>query len=134
RGCIGSLAAVRPLGLDVAENALAAAFRDPRFPALTAEEAPQVRVEVSLLTAPKPMRFADAEDLLQQIVPGEDGLILGCGARRGSCRPWVWEGIPARNEFMRALLRKPGLRVETRLARCKMQRYRVMKWQEATRQ
>jgi AmmeMemoRadiSam system protein A len=57
RGCIGSLSAARPLGEDVAENARAAAFRDPRFPALTREEWPQCKVEVSLLTAPKPLRL-----------------------------------------------------------------------------
>src|ERR1700694_414310 len=58
RGCIGSLAAARPLGIDVAENALGAAFRDPRFPAMTREEWPQCRVEVSLLGPAKPLRFA----------------------------------------------------------------------------
>jgi AmmeMemoRadiSam system protein B/AmmeMemoRadiSam system protein A len=134
RGCIGSLAAVRPLGLDVAENAVAAATRDPRFPVLTAEEAREVRVEVSLLSAPKPMRFADEADLMRQIVPGEDGLILECDGRRGTFLPQVWEGIPDRQEFMRALVRKAGLPADTRLGRCKMQRYRVVKWQEPLRE
>ena len=58
------------------ENALAAAFRDPRFPALSAAEWPQCRVEVSLLSTPKPLAFADEADLLRQIRAGEDGLIL----------------------------------------------------------
>src|SRR5579871_1441702 len=53
RGCIGSLEAARPLGIDVIENALAAAHRDPRFTPLTAAEWPQCRVEVSLLSQPK---------------------------------------------------------------------------------
>ena len=38
RGCIGSLRAHRALGDDVKANALAAAFNDPRFKPLTAEE------------------------------------------------------------------------------------------------
>ena len=38
RGCIGSLERRRPLGVDVRENAIAAAFRDPRFAPLTARE------------------------------------------------------------------------------------------------
>jgi AMMECR1 domain-containing protein len=38
RGCIGSLEAQRPLAIDVAENAIAAAFRDPRFPPLEEDE------------------------------------------------------------------------------------------------
>ena len=50
RGCIGSLEAERALGEDVAENARAAALRDPRFAPLTAAEWPRCRVEVSLLS------------------------------------------------------------------------------------
>src|SRR5205814_5744750 len=64
RGCIGSLQAARPLGDDAAENAVGAAFRDPRFPPITAAEWPGIKVEVSLLSTPKPMRFADEADLL----------------------------------------------------------------------
>src|SRR2546430_13237324 len=48
RGCIGSLEAARPIGADVADNALGAAFRDPRFPALERDEWPLCSVEVSL--------------------------------------------------------------------------------------
>jgi AMMECR1 domain-containing protein len=48
-------------------------FRDPRFPPLAADEWRQCRVEVSLLTAPKPLRFADEADLLAQIVPARTG-------------------------------------------------------------
>src|SRR5688572_22624848 len=94
RGCIGSLDAVRPLGADVAENARGAAFRDPRFAPLTAEEWPRCRVEVSLLSAPKPLRFADEDELLAQLVPGEDGVILEGGGRRGTFLPQVWDALP----------------------------------------
>ena len=51
RGCIGSLEPRRPLGDDVRENALAAAFRDPRFPPLTRMEFGRTPIEVSLLSA-----------------------------------------------------------------------------------
>jgi AmmeMemoRadiSam system protein B/AmmeMemoRadiSam system protein A len=130
RGCIGSLQATRPLGADVAENAIAAAFRDPRFPAMTAEEWPCVRVEVSLLSPPKPMRFADEADLLEQLRPGEDGVILEADGRRATYLPQVWEGIPDKRTFMRELARKAGLRDDARLGRCKVYRYRVSKWIE----
>ncbi len=130
RGCIGSLEAARPLGADVAENALAAAFRDPRFPPVTREEWPGVRVEVSLLSAPKPIRFADEADLLSQIRVGEDGLILECDGRRGTFLPQVWQSIPRKVTFLRELVRKAGLSADTRLARCKVWRYRVTKWTE----
>jgi AmmeMemoRadiSam system protein A len=130
RGCIGSLEARRPLAADVAENAVAAAFRDPRFPPLTAEEWPSVRVEVSLLSAPKPMRFADEADLLSQIRVGEDGLILECDGRRATFLPQVWDSIPDKQLFLRELARKAGLPDDVRLGRCKVSRYRVSKWTE----
>ncbi len=101
RGCIGSLQAVRPLGIDAAENALGAAFRDPRFAAMTAEEWPQCSVEVSLLSAPKPIRFADEADLFSQIRAGEDGLILECDGKRATFLPQVWEGLPQKEIFLR---------------------------------
>lgn len=130
RGCIGSLDAVRPLGTDVAENARGAAFRDPRFAPLAAEEWPQCRVEVSLLSTPKPLRFADEDDLLAQLVPGEDGVILEGGGRRGTFLPQVWEGLPEPRRFMGELMRKAGLAPDERLARCRVSRYRVIKWAE----
>jgi AmmeMemoRadiSam system protein B/AmmeMemoRadiSam system protein A len=128
RGCIGSLQAARPLADDVAQNALGAAFRDPRFPALAAEEWPQCRLEVSLLSAPKPLRFADEDDLVSQVRPGEDGLILEAQGRRGTFLPQVWESIPDTRLFLNELVRKAGLPADTRLARCKVYRYRVMKF------
>jgi len=130
RGCIGSLQAERSLGIDVAENAIGAAFRDPRFPAMTAAEWPSVRLEVSLLSAPKPMRFADEEDLLAQLKPGEDGVILEYEGRRATYLPQVWESIRDQRQFLRELARKAGLPDSVRLARCRISRYRVSKWTE----
>jgi AmmeMemoRadiSam system protein B/AmmeMemoRadiSam system protein A len=130
RGCIGSLEAVRPLGADVADNARGAAFRDPRFPALAAAEWAACRVEVSLLSAPKPLRFADEDDLLAQLRPGDDGVILEAGGRRATFLPQVWESLPEPRAFLRELARKAGLPAETRLARCRVSRYRVVKWAE----
>jgi AmmeMemoRadiSam system protein B/AmmeMemoRadiSam system protein A len=130
RGCIGSLQPARPLGDDIAENALGAAFRDPRFPAMTAGEWPQCRVEVSLLSTPKPLRFADEADLLFQIEAGADGLILEADGKRGTFLPQVWEDLQDKGAFLAHLLRKAGLPADTRLTRCKISRYRVVKWRE----
>jgi AmmeMemoRadiSam system protein B/AmmeMemoRadiSam system protein A len=130
RGCIGSLEPARALGEDVAENALGAAFRDPRFPAMSAAEWPDCRVEVSLLSMPKPLRFADEADLLAQIRAGEDGLILEADGKRGTFLPQVWEGIAEKQVFIKELIRKAGLPADTRLTRCKVSRYRVIKWKE----
>jgi MEMO1 family protein len=130
RGCIGSLQPARAIGEDVAQNALGAAFRDPRFPAMSAAEWAQCRVEVSLLSTPKPLRFADEADLLAQIEPGEDGLILEADGRRGTFLPQVWEDLPEKRAFLQHLLKKAGLPDDTRLTRCKLWRYRVAKWKE----
>ena len=130
RGCIGSLQAAQPIGRDVAANALGAAFRDPRFPPLTREEWRQVSVEVSLLSAPKPIRFADEDELLEQIRPGEDGLILEHAGRRATFLPQVWESLPRKQQFLGELVRKAGLPADTRLARCRLHRYRAAKWKE----
>jgi AmmeMemoRadiSam system protein B/AmmeMemoRadiSam system protein A len=130
RGCIGSLQAARPLGVDVAENALGAAFRDPRFSPVDAAEWPRCRVEVSLLSAPKALRFADEADLLGQISAGEDGLVLEADGRRATFLPQVWESLPDKLQFLRELARKAGLPADVRLGRCKVSRYRVAKWKE----
>jgi AmmeMemoRadiSam system protein B/AmmeMemoRadiSam system protein A len=128
RGCMGSLQAARPLGQDVASNARAAAFEDPRFPKLTREEWPRCAVEISLLSAPKPIRFADEVDLLAQIRAGEDGLILELDGKRATYLPQVWEGLPDKRRFLEELTKKAGLPPDTRLARCKLWRYRVRKF------
>jgi len=99
RGCIGSLEAWRPLHDDVVANACAAAFNDPRFAPLRAEEMSGVRVEVSLLSAPRPMSFASEEDAIGQLRPNIDGVILECGRHRGTFLPQVWESLPEPRQF-----------------------------------
>jgi MEMO1 family protein len=130
RGCIGSLEPRRALGEDVAQNAVGAAFHDPRFAALTPAEWPQCRVEVSLLSTPKPLRFAEEADLLAQIRAGEDGLILEADGKRATFLPQVWEDIGDKRQFIDHLLKKAGLPADTRVTRCKLFRYRVAKWKE----
>lgn len=130
RGCIGSLTATRTLGEDVAVNAINSAFRDPRFPAVTAAEWPQVQVEVSVLSTPRPLRFGDEAELLESIIPGVDGLILESEGRRGTFLPQVWEGIPDKRRFLAELRRKAGIPDETRITRCTLWRYRVLKFRQ----
>jgi AmmeMemoRadiSam system protein B/AmmeMemoRadiSam system protein A len=130
RGCIGSLEAARPIGADVADNALGAAFRDPRFAALTRDEWPLCTVEVSLLSPPKRIQFADEDHLLGLIRAGEDGLILEADGRRATFLPQVWESIADTRRFLDELKRKAGIPASTRLGRCKVARYRVIKWKE----
>ena len=109
RGCIGSLEARRALAEDVAENAFAAAFRDPRFPPLGRVEAPRLELEISVLSPAQPMRFTSEADLLGQLRPGVDGLILSDQGRRGTFLPSVWSQLPEPGDFLAHLKRKAGL-------------------------
>ena len=109
RGCIGSLEAYRPLINDVAENAFSAAFRDPRFPALQAEELEALTLDISVLSQPQAMSFESEQDLLDQIQAGTDGLILQDKLHRGTFLPSVWESLPDRTLFLQHLKLKAGL-------------------------
>jgi AmmeMemoRadiSam system protein A len=131
RGCIGSLEPRRPLGEDVAANARAAAFADPRFAPLRHHELEVTSIEVSLLSPSEPLPFATGEDLFAQVVPGVDGIVLEAGARRATFLPQVWDALPEPRTFFGELLRKAGLPASHPLERCRVLRYRVQKWSEA---
>ena len=132
RGCMGRLRAVRPLAEDVAGNAFAAAFLDPRFPPVAAGEVPDLAIEVSLLTPPEPIRFRSEADLIRRLVPGRDGLILARGCRQATFLPDMWDQLPAPEAFVEQLLRKAGLaRGEPGL---EAWRYRTERIQAAQRQ
>jgi hypothetical protein len=109
RGCIGALQAYQPLAADVAEHAHAAAFNDPRFPPVAEPELALLHISISVLGAPEPMQFESEQDLLRQLRPGEDGLILQDGPNRGTFLPSVWGSLPDRNDFWRHLKAKAGL-------------------------
>ena len=109
RGCIGSLEGWRPLAVDVSENAYAAGFRDPRFPAIARAELPALTIKLSVLTVPQPMQFESESDLLRQIRPGIDGLILRYGSHRGTFLPSVWENLPQKEDFWMQLKHKANL-------------------------
>ena len=108
RGCCGTLDAPRPLAEDVWRNAWAAAFNDYRFPPLTASEWPHMNVHLSLLTVPEPLDVATEEELLAELRPSIDGLILESDAGRATFLPVVWEQIPDPVQFVRQLKMKAG--------------------------
>ncbi len=112
RGCIGSPVARRPLVVDVVDHAFNAAFRDPRFPKLHALELVGLELSVSVLTPPEAMRFDDEADLLAQLRPGVDGLIIEDDGRRSLYLPSVWQEIPEKRQFLGTLKVKAGLRME----------------------
>ena len=109
RGCIGHLEAFEPLVTDVARNAFAAAFQDPRFPPLSRGELDGLELHISILTPARPLEFTSEADLIARLRPGVDGLILEDGPFRGTFLPSVWEQLPEPREFLRHLKQKAGL-------------------------
>jgi AmmeMemoRadiSam system protein A len=130
RGCIGSLEAHRPLAQDVRENALAAAFRDPRFSPLAVEEFEFTSIEVSLLTPALPLAFRDEADFMGQLRPGVDGIVFQYGRHRSTFLPQVWESLPEPAQFMQQLKRKAGLPPNFWHQEVTIARYEVTKWKE----
>ena len=109
RGCIGSIIAHQPLINDLICNAKNAAFRDPRFRPLQREEFDDLVMDISILSDPKPMRFDDEQDLLNQIVPYKDGIIIRDGRYQAVYLPSVWEELPDKELFLKSLKVKAGM-------------------------
>jgi uncharacterized protein len=125
RGCIGSLEARRPLALDVAENAFASAFRDPRFAPLARAEEPRLDLHISVLSEAEQIPVRSEAELLASLRPGIDGVILSAGARRGTFLPSVWEQLPEPHRFLAQLKRKAGLPADYWSAELRVERYTV---------
>lgn len=130
RGCIGTLEAHRPLGIDVRENAVAAAFRDPRFMPLSREEFEAVRVEVSLLSPTEPLEARDESAALAALRPNVDGVVFEYGHYRSTFLPQVWEQLPEPAAFLAHLKRKAGLPEDFWAEQVRLSRYTVTKWKE----
>lgn len=109
RGCIGTLTAYQALAQDVAEHAFAAAFRDPRFPLVTTEEQSDLKIKISVLNPSEPLDFESEQDLIDQLHPGIDGVILECSGRRGTFLPSVLDEVSDKKEFLAHLKTKAGL-------------------------
>lgn len=125
RGCIGHLEAIQSAVKDVADNAFAAAFRDPRFSPVTDKELPRIDIHISLLTPAVNLKFESEEDLIQQLKPGIDGLILRQGMRQGTFLPSVWEQLPDPRRFLQHLKLKAGLSADSWSDHIKVKRYRT---------
>jgi AmmeMemoRadiSam system protein A len=108
RGCIGHLTAMEPLHQAVAENALNAALRDPRFLPVKPDEVDKIKIEISVLTEPQPLAFSSPEDLLSKLHPNEDGVLLRIGPRTATFLPQVWAQLPDKIKFLEHLSQKAG--------------------------
>jgi|SaaInlStandDraft_4_1057021.scaffolds.fasta_scaffold100980_1 uncharacterized protein len=112
RGCIGHNEAIQPIYLDVIDNTLSAAFEDNRFESLQESELKDLHIEISVLTKPKKLNYSSAEDLLNQLRPLVDGVIIEKGIASATYLPQVWEGWSGDSikvEFLSSLCQKAGL-------------------------
>ena len=109
RGCIGHIIPRESLIEGIKENAINAAFKDPRFHPLTKEEYNKIDIEISILTSPQELSYAGAEDLLKKLRPGIDGVIIKKGFYEATFLPQVWEQLTEKEEFLSHLCLKAGL-------------------------
>ena len=103
RGCRGEPFARRPLIESVTSMVIASATDDPRFPPVTIEEVPGLRIEINALTPIAPIR-------IEEIEVGRHGLVITRGPQAGLLLPEVpvrygWSA----EEFLDALCEKAGL-------------------------
>jgi AmmeMemoRadiSam system protein A len=113
RGCIGNLDSKDSIMDGIERNAINAAFRDPRFPPLKADELNRVDIEVSILTEPQPLEYRDSKDLLSKLRVNVDGVILRKGSASATFLPQVWEQLPQPEKFLSHLCTKAGLPADT---------------------
>jgi AmmeMemoRadiSam system protein A len=132
RGCIGTLTGREPLVEGVRTHALNAAFHDPRFGPLTAEELGRVTIEVSVLTEPQALRYDGAADLIAKLRPHVDGVILRKGYASATFLPQVWEQLPKPEAFLSHLCLKAGLSGDAwRKGQLEVQTYQVQYFEES---
>jgi hypothetical protein len=108
RGCIGHILPQEALHKAVMDNARSAAVRDPRFPAVQADELDKIEIEISVLTEPQPLSFKSPEDLLNKLQPYQDGVVLRIGDLGATYLPQVWAQIPDKAAFLSHLAQKAG--------------------------
>jgi AmmeMemoRadiSam system protein A len=133
RGCVGSMKRTRALHDDVRLNAVAAAFRDPRFPPLDAHELAQISLEVSLLSAEERIEVSSESELITRLRPGIDGVIMEYRRHRATLLPQVWEHLQEPREFLAALKLKAGLPEDFWNPGIIVSRYGAITWKEQQR-
>lgn len=109
RGCIGTIMPVSPLVNAVAENAVSAAFGDPRFEPVEESEFAILRIEISLLSVPVQLPPLSVSSLLAKLTVEQPGVILQYGGHQATFLPQVWEQLPDASGFLDALCHKAGL-------------------------
>ena len=108
KGCIGTVTPNRALVEDVAHNAYAAAFRDSRFEAVSAEILPSIDISISILSQISQLDTTCFEEILPRLRPGVDGVVFEDEHCRAVFLPQVWEHFSDPRQFLGALRHKAG--------------------------
>ncbi len=110
RGCIGNLQPTKMVYQGVIDNSLSSAFFDPRFPSLTIEEFPDIKIEISILDPlEKLSSFSSSAKLLDYLSKNKPGLLIKKGGKEATFLPQVWEDLPDAELFLQNLCQKAGL-------------------------
>lgn len=130
RGCIGSLSAQQNLLADVIMHSYAAGFNDRRFLPLEEEELAGIKIEISILTEAQKIDCENEADLLSQLRPYEDGLILQDQQHKATFLPSVWLQIPDKQAFVCHLKAKAGLNPNEWPTSMKAYRYQTISFHD----
>ncbi|MFH0867882.1 MAG: AmmeMemoRadiSam system protein B [Candidatus Woesearchaeota archaeon] len=109
RGCIGHIFPQEELYKCVIDNSISAAVSDPRFNPVESNELKDIKIEISVLTVPKELKFSSGEDLKNKLRPMTDGVVLKQGFQQSTYLPQVWEQLPDKEEFLTSLCIKGGM-------------------------
>lgn len=126
RGCIGTLLPKQAIARDIAANTYAAALEDSRFPPVTVEELPELKISLSLLTGFEPISYTSEQNLLDQLQPGVDGLVIRDGDRQALFLPSVWAQLPDKQDFLNNLKLKAGFSPSFWSSQIKAYRFRTV--------
>jgi len=108
-GCIGSLKPTQMLIENVLHNSYSAAFMDSRFGVIQQSQLPDLHIEISVLSSLIAVNANSEQMLIEQLNPGEHGLVIEYAGRRSTFLPKVWETLPEKAEFVARLKEKGGL-------------------------
>ena len=118
RGCIGTIGPTRScVAEEIIGNAISASTRDPRFPAIKADELPWLDINVDVLGE---LEDIDSEDELDV---KRYGVIVSCGRKRGLLLPDL-DGIDTPRQQVEIAMKKGGIH---KFERYKLQRFEVIR-------
>lgn len=118
RGCIGTIAPTRSsVAEEIIANAISASTRDPRFPAITADELPWLEISVDVLGEPEDIESTEQLDVKRY------GVIVSAGHKRGLLLPDL-DGVDTPEQQVDIAMRKGGIR---RSENYKLQRFEVIR-------